>query len=588
MDSKRKLTILYGSQTGTAQEVAERIWREARCNHFVGPIRALDDYEIPQLIFENVVVFVCSTTGQGEQPDNMKKFWKFLLRKNLPPDSLGNLRFGVLGLGDSSYVKFNHVAKKLFRRLEGLGGRPLCKLGLADDQHDLGADAVVDPWISELWMTLNNLYPVPKNVTLGTNSFPLSRWHVEIDTSEGPTQDSSALLNWEDDTTVAEVLSNKRITHCEHFQDVRLVKLKSSLMYSPGDVVAVRPQNSPESVAQLLEMLADRGLSPEARLRVSPRDEDMPVPPPLQTRLTLRQCAQQYWDLSAVPKRYAFQLLRQFTTSELEKEKLEELSSSEGQEELYKYCNRPRRTLLEVLSDFPHAAANLPLPYCFDIFQPIRQRSFSIASSPKAHKGEMHILLAVVKYKTILVKPRLGLCSNWLASRSVSDCLFTSVRKGSFIFPQDKSIPLLMVGPGTGVAPFRSLVQERVAEGSADAQSLLLVFGNRNRAADYHMAEEWEALETQGKLTVLTAFSRDQAHKIYVQHVIERESCLVYNWLSRGCWTYVAGSANNMPSAVRAALVACVEKEAGLDTAQAEAFIADLENRGMYQMETWS
>uniref|UniRef100_A0A1B6IAI2 NADPH-dependent diflavin oxidoreductase 1 n=3 Tax=Homalodisca liturata TaxID=320908 RepID=A0A1B6IAI2_9HEMI len=590
MDDKiRKLTILYGSQTGSAQEVAERMWREARCNHFHGPVKAMDDYTVSELIFEQLVVFVCSTTGQGDQPDNMKKFWKFLLRKNLPVDSLRNLRFAVLGLGDSSYVKFNHVAKKLHRRLEGLGAHALCNVGLADDQHDLGADAVVDPWLQNLWNILNIMYPPPVELASQAVTFPSSRWNVVP--SDVILSNRTEWLQWEDNSSLCPVFANQRITHNQHFQDVRLIKLKSSLSYSPGDVVMIRPQNLPESTEQLLEILKNHNLHclrPDTMLTILSKDDDMPVPPALSHPVTVHQCAQLYWDLNAVPKRYTFQIMCNFTTSELEKEKLQELISAEGQEDLFKYCNRPRRTILEVLSDFPYASANIPISYFFDIFQPIRQRAFSIASSPKAHAGEIHILLAVVQYKTSLFKPRLGLCSNWLASCSINNHLPVCIKKGSFTFPLDNSIPIIMVGPGTGVAPFRSFIQERVCSDSADSDTLLLVFGNRNHMADFHMADEWKSLEHMRKLTLLTAFSRDQPHKIYVQHIIEKESSLIYRWLERGCWIYVAGNANNMPAAVRNAFVAVLQDKGGLVPQQADDFITSMESKGMYQTETWS
>ena len=125
----RKLTILYGSQTGTAQDMAEKIYRESKMCHFVGPVKSMDQYDVKNLIDESIVVFVCSTTGQGDEPDNMKAFWKFLLRKSLPSNSLSSMHFAVLGLGDSSYSKFNFVAKRLNKRLLQLGATSLLPIG---------------------------------------------------------------------------------------------------------------------------------------------------------------------------------------------------------------------------------------------------------------------------------------------------------------------------------------------------------------------------------------------------------------------------------------------------------------------------
>uniref|UniRef100_A0A1B6DR54 NADPH-dependent diflavin oxidoreductase 1 n=3 Tax=Clastoptera arizonana TaxID=38151 RepID=A0A1B6DR54_9HEMI len=585
----QRLVVLFGSETGNAQEVAERIWREAKRFHFKGPICSMDEYPISQLIYESLVIFVCSTTGQGDQPVNMKKFWKFLLRKQLPTNSLQNLRFGVLGLGDSSYVKFNHVAKKLHKRLEGIGGNALCSVGLADDQHDLGADAVVDPWIENLWTVLRQYYILPENFTNMDSSLPSSRWDVKI--SENISNLQLHDLKWEKDEEnlikIATVVSNERITALEHFQDVRLIRLNCESKYIPGDVVVIRPQNSPNAVKHLLEMLSPI-ISPDAILYINECDSDMPVPLALAKPISLVRCAQEYWDLNAVPKRYVFQLLSQFESSEMEKEKLTELASASGQEELYNYCNRPRRTILEVLSDFPHVVPNIPVPYLFEIFQPIRPRSFSIASSPKAHPGEIHILLAVVKYKTKLVTPRLGLCSNWLASLKEGNQLRVALKEGSFTFKRSNVIPLIMVGPGTGVAPFRSIIHENVANNMRDKNNLLLIFGSRNQAGDFHFSSEWLKLVEDGLLNLLTAFSRDQSHKIYVQNIIEENSSLIWSYLKRTASIYVAGNSNNMPNSVKEAFINVFEKEGQINKEDATKRIEEMEINGRYQTETWS
>lgn len=180
MTESRNLTVLYGSQTGTAQDLAEQIWRESKRYHFKGPVHSLDTYDVTKLISEQIVIFVCSTTGQGNEPDNMKRFWKFLLRKSLPVDSLGGVTFAVLGLGDSSYVKFNFVAKKLQKRLLQLGGRAIMPLGLCDDQHDLGASAVHTPWTEQLWQSLSKSYPLPEGKDVLLESPRQYRWQVEI------------------------------------------------------------------------------------------------------------------------------------------------------------------------------------------------------------------------------------------------------------------------------------------------------------------------------------------------------------------------------------------------------------------------
>lgn len=176
----RKLTILYGSQTGTAQDLAEQIWRESKRFHFTGTVMPMDKYDVRGLIDEKFVIFVCSTTGQGDEPDNMKTFWKFLLRKNLPPDSLNALNYAVLGLGDSSYEKFNFVAKRLNKRVQQLGANAIQSIGLCDDQHDLGASAVYIKWIVDLWNELLVQCPLPAGLMPLAESPREMRWNVEI------------------------------------------------------------------------------------------------------------------------------------------------------------------------------------------------------------------------------------------------------------------------------------------------------------------------------------------------------------------------------------------------------------------------
>lgn len=176
----RKLTILYGSQTGTAQDLAEYIWRESKRYHFNGTVIAMDKYDIPNLINEEFIVFVCSTTGQGDEPDNMKTFWKFLLRKNLPTNSLNALNCAVLGIGDSSYEKFNFVAKRLNKRLQQLGANIMMPVGLCDEQHDLGASAVYTNWINDLWIELLLRAPLPSGLTQLHETPRQFRWKIEI------------------------------------------------------------------------------------------------------------------------------------------------------------------------------------------------------------------------------------------------------------------------------------------------------------------------------------------------------------------------------------------------------------------------
>ncbi|GFS22197.1 NADPH-dependent diflavin oxidoreductase 1 [Elysia marginata] len=618
----RQVLVLYGSQTGTAHDVADRVTREAKRRHFATRVLSMDDYNVTSLIQERLVIFVCSTTGQGDPPDNMRMFWKFLLRRDLPPTSLSGLKFAVLGLGDSSYQKFNVVGKRLQKRIEQLGGQAIHSLGLADDHHDLGVDAVVTPWLSELWDVLLTMYPLAPGLdVIASDVCPTSKYKVQfLDTTNGPGGQHEVNVSQPQDQGVvissvnppsslcpfhARLISNQRVTHPDHFQDVRLIKLDiagSGISYSPGDVVMIQPQNSADSVEKFLSIL---GLDPDKQFQLSQNDPDSPLPPQIPNPCSVRWLATHYLDINSVPRRSFFELLwyhaggEPDSDAELEKEKLAEFCTPQGQEELYNYCNRVKRNIREVLEDFVKTSAQIPFEYLLDLIPPLQPRAFSIASSPKAHPDQLHVLMAVVRYQTKLHFPRLGVCSNWLANVRLQDGDTANktrsepvttvpiwVKRGTIRFPQDPNIPLVMVGPGTGLAPFRSAIHERCAEGKGD---LVLFFGCRSESKDFFCAEEWKHFTHQGLLKLLTAFSRDQEEKIYVQHRIREEGSLVWKMINeQSAYFYIAGNAKSMPDDVKESLRDVISIHGNMTQTEAASYIQQLEKNRRFQVEAWS
>lgn len=240
----------------------------------------------------------------------------------------------------------------------------------------------------------------------------------------------------------------------------------------------------------------------------------MPPPKLLSRPLPLVTIATQYWDLNALPRARAFEVLAYNCDNELEKEKLLEFASFEGQQDLLSYVNRPRRTILEVLDDFPHATSKLSLDMLFELFQPIKPRPFSIASSMLSNR--LDLLIAVVEYQTRLKAPRRGLCSNWLKTLVQGDRVRVSIKKGSFTFPPDLDTPLVMVGPGTGLAIFRSILQDVELNGEPVGDKFALFFGCRNKEKDFHCRDDLERMERDSTVKLFCAFSRDQGDKVLV------------------------------------------------------------------------
>ncbi|KAG8518621.1 NADPH-dependent diflavin oxidoreductase 1 [Galemys pyrenaicus] len=616
------LLALFGSQTGTAQDAAERLGREARRRRLGCRVQALDSYPLAK----ETPLTTCrwdDSRGPGkawrmptprvQAPTGLlpvQRFWRFIFRKNLPATSLCRLDFAVLGLGDSSYPKFNFVAKKLHRRLLQLGGSALLPVGLADDQHELGPDAAIDAWLQALWEKVLGLHPVPLDLGVIPPGVPLPSTFTlrflpetpgpnpeeQLAAAPGPRGPPSELQPFP-----APMVSNQRVTGPSHFQDVRLIEFDiegSGLRrgkpplpcgfrsFAAGDVVLIRPENAASSVQRFCQLL---GLDPDQHFTLQPREPGTPHPPGLPRPCSVRHLVSRYLDIASVPRRSFFELLACLSPHELEREKLLELSSAQGQEELLSYCMRPRRTTLEVLCDFPHSAGAIPPDYLLDLIPQIRPRAFSVASSVLVHPLRLQILVAVVQYRTRLREPRRGLCSSWLASLDpeqgpVEVPLW--VRPGVLTFPEAPGTPVIMVGPGTGVAPFRAAVQERAAQGQTGN---FLFFGCRQRDQDFYWEAEWKELEEKGCLHLFTAFSREQEHKVYVQHRLREHGALVWRLLDgQGASFYLAGNAKDMPVGVSEALTSIFQEDGGLSRPEAAAYLARLQQTLRFQAETWA
>ncbi|XP_075415865.1 NADPH-dependent diflavin oxidoreductase 1 isoform X2 [Tenrec ecaudatus] len=359
-----------------------------------------------------------------------------------------------------------------------------------------------------------------------------------------------------------------------------------ALGFAAGDVVLIQPENSASHVQQFCQLL---GLDPDQNFVLQPREPDATCPARLPQPCSVRHLVGRYLDVAGVPRRSLFELLASLSPDELEREKLLEFSSAGGQEALHAYCTRPRRTVLEVLCDFPHTAAAVPPDYLLDLIPPIRPRAFSIASSLVTLPGRLQILVAVVQYWTRLKEPRRGLCSCWLASLDpgqgpVQVPLW--VQPGSLTFPETADTPVVMVGPGTGVAPFRAAIQERVARGQTGN---VLFFGCRQRDQDFYWEAEWQELKRRGCLTLVTAFSREQQQKVYVQHRLREHGPLVWELINQqGAYFYLAGNAKSMPAEVTEALTSVFQEQGGLSGPDAASYLTGLQRALRFQAETWA
>ncbi|RKP25956.1 hypothetical protein SYNPS1DRAFT_14904, partial [Syncephalis pseudoplumigaleata] len=578
-----RLLILYGSQTGCAADVAERIRRAAKRRHYQPALFALDDYDRTQLIEERLVLFIVSTTGQGEEPDNMKKFWRFLLRKDLPRHALAQMEYSVFGLGDSSYEKFNYPAKKLYKRLQQLGGQPFHARGDGDDQHYLGMDGALDPWLDAVWRILGERFPLPEGCS-DIDDGVLYPLYFPISFVEGDAAISTMAGSPHAGDHLARLTRNERVTPTSHFQDVRLVELKFDQLpvYEPGDIIDIMPENRPTDVEAFLDYI---GLLDEAD---RPIRINYPLPGGLVgATLTLRSLCRYWLDVFSVARRSFFEITAHFAQDPEQAEKLHYFSSAAGQDDLYAYCYRMRRTAFEILQDFN--SVRVPLAYLLEMFPFLRPRSFSIASSAQVcmHTDSIQLLIGIVKYRTRMATPRTGVFTRWLADMptDISDAstLPIWIRRGTLRLPP--AGPIILIAPGLGLAPMRALLEERLARQQHDN---ILIFGCRHQRADFYFNEQWRAMCEQGTLQLFTAFSRDQEEKRYVQHAIIDEAALLWTAIhERQGSIYLCGKAKRMPEDVADAFCRVFMEHGRLSQEEAHALMVTLKRTGRYQQECW-
>ncbi|KAF0919055.1 hypothetical protein E2562_028278 [Oryza meyeriana var. granulata] len=579
-----RLLVIYASQTGNAMDAAERVGRQAeRGGCPAVDVLPMDSFDPSCLLNERFVVFVVSTTGQGDPPDSMKGFWRYLLNKNLGTSWLEGVRYAVFGLGDSGYQKYNFPAKKLDRRLLHLGAEPIIQVGLGDDQHPSGYEGALDHWLLSLWESLNQTTPslLPRmSDIINPDLNILGDAKVEvIYHSSGEAQQDSYLSDFknlidrarsmspalqfnnndEEPHYMLQMVSNQRLTKEDTDRDVRHFELEnpsSGITYQVGDTLEILPSQNPSAVDSFIERC---NLDPDCYITVRAKDRVKISEGSLVNgfidRIKLKAFVALTMDVaSASPRRYFFEVMSYFATAEHEKEKLQYFASPEGRDDLYQYNQKEGRTVLEVLEDFP----SVLMPFEWT---------------------------------------RHGLCSSWLARLNPNEenLIPCWLHHGS-LPPPRPSIPLILIGPGTGCAPFRAFVAERAAWSTSEPTApILFFFGCRNQDNDFLYKDFWYAhAHDQGVLSskkgggFFVAFSRDQPQKVYVQHRIMEQSQSVWNLLNNEAAIYIAGSSTKMPADVTDALEEVICREGGMSKENASKWLRKLERDGRFHIETWS
>jgi len=569
------ITILYGSETGNSQEFAQVLGRKCLYLSLNTVVSSLDNFDLKRLLDVKLLVVICSTTGQGDIPRNGKKFWKFMLKKGLPSDLLSHLSFTTFGLGDSSYAKFNYAIRKIHKRLIQLGAHEFSDRAESDEQSPEGNEGYYAEWERRLLEKIKKLshHEIDPNTLLP----PMNGIVPQTSKFKKITDNVKEVALTRSDLITGIIGANERITSPDHFQDVRRLVIKdpsNSLEYKPGDTVALYPSNDPKDVESLIE---DQDWQNIADF---PLIIDGPTPTiegGLVKKLTLRSLLTHHLDIMSIPRRSFFMIAHHFSTDEREREKLYEFSLIENIDALYDYANRPRRSILETILEFH--SLHIPVQYVFDLIPTIKPRLFSISSNPSPSTVELTV--AIVEYRTIIKRLRKGVCTRWVKELEENDRIKFSIHPNNVKF---SSGPLIMVAPGTGIAPVKSIIEQRLELG---LQDMYLFTGNRFHDKDFLYGDLWESLASKSQLQLFPSFSRDEK-KSYVQDTLYAQSNLIFDLIyNKNATFYLCGSSGKMPIQVRITIETILEDHLGISNEESKSLCLELENKGRYIQETW-
>lgn len=539
--ASKDVTILYGSQTGNAQGLAQKSGRKLEENGFKVTVSSMSDFKPNSLKkLENLLIAV-STHGEGDPPDNALTFHEFLHGKRAP--KLEGLRYSVLSLGDSSYEQFCQTGKEFDSRLEELGASRLAPREDCDLDYDEPAAEWLEKVLAELQGAEAQCPSNDKEITYsGESTYTRTNpFHAEIL--------ESINLNGRG--------SDKETTHLE------LSLEGSGLSYEPGDSLGIYPENDPALVNLIIEEMK------------WDEDETVKVNKQGETK-SLKEALTSNFEITVLTKPLVEQAAKLTGGKELG-----ELLARE--EELKTYMKG--RDLLDLLTDF--GPWNGTAQDVLNILRKIPGRLYSIASSLEANPDEVHLTIGAVRYESY-GRSRSGVCSILCAERlQPGDTIPVYVQSNqNFKLPEDGDTPIIMIGPGTGIAPFRSFMQEREEKG-AGGESWLF-FGDRHFVTDFLYQTEWQKWLKDGVLTKMdVAFSRDTAEKVYVQHRMLENSKELYEWIQSGAIVYVCGDEKNMAHDVHNTLIAILIQEGKMAKEEAEAYIAEMQQQKRYQRDVY-
>lgn len=541
--AQQEITILYGTQTGNAEELAEKFTEVLQGKGLVAKPVAMNDFKPRDLKKLTHVLIIISTHGEGDPPDNAIGFFDFIFGKRAP--KLDHLQYSVLALGDSSYEQFCLTGKQLDERFAELGGKRIAERVDCDLDFDEPADA----WFGALQPTLEGTASTQTGATAATTS----------------TSKVTSLYS-RTNPFEAEVLENINLNGRGSNKETRHLELlieDSNLKFEPGDSIGIYAENDQLLVDELIAFFNWQA------------DETLTIK---EQQYTIREALTHYYEITVLTKPLLQKLQEQFPH-----DKLRYLLAEDNNDKLRDYIEN--HDLLDIVRDIE--LTNVSADVLTPLLRKMPARLYSIASSYTANPEEVHLTIGAVRYHAG-GRDRKGVCSTQIADRvQPGDTLKIYVHKNqNFRLPEDTNTPIIMIGPGTGIAPFRSFMEER-AEQNAEGKAWLF-FGDQHYVTDFLYQVEWQQWVKDGYLTNIDlAFSRDQEEKVYVQHRMLARKTEIYEWLESGAVIYVCGDEKSMAKDVHETLIQIVQDEGGLSEADATQYVLDLQQNKRYQRDVY-
>lgn len=549
---KVPLTILYGTESGNSEELAQRAQKLAASQGFTAKVKDMGEIKAADLAKEENLAVIVSTWGEGDPPDRATNFYKEFMDDKAP--RLADTRFAVLALGDTSYEQFCKIGKDFDKRLEELGAsrfhpRTDC---------DVDFEEPAQQWMDGALAALAKLTAAAATAKPASNGSATAAAAPPKPSAEAYGKKNPFPSPLKERVLLNGTGSIKETWHLE------LDLEGSGMTYDAGDALALIPSNAPDVVEGILKA---GGF--DAQEKITTKDG---------AEVTLREALAHHYDITGLSKN----ILKKFNDV-AQSEKITKLLDPASKDELSDYLWG--RQIVDILEDFP--VKGLSGADFVALLRKMPPRLYSIASSLKAHPDEVHLTIASVRYHAH-GKDRKGVASTYIAddlSVGGTAPVYTHANK-NFKLPVNPDTPIIMVGPGTGIAPFRAFVEDRAADGAKGRNWLF--FGDQHYSYDFLYQLEWQDYLKRGVLNRLDlAFSRDQPHKIYVQDRILEKGKDIYQWLDEGAYFYVCGDASRMAGDVHNALLKIAQDIGGKSEEDANAWLNGMKKEKRYQRDVY-